>query len=90
MLYTEQLVLLRFLYELDEASWTGIREAPRRLELRDSAILPAKQVLSELKVALGQRDQKHQGEEDVMHGFGEAFAVERLEGVIGDLEAAMA
>jgi hypothetical protein len=93
-LITEQLVLLRFISELDEANRTGIQVSLKRAELRQTQVEPAWEVLARLKQASAGQGQHVHGDTggaggDVLHGLGEAFVVERLEGVIEELETAL-
>lgn len=93
-LITEQLVLLRFISELDEANRTGIQDPVKRAELRQTQVEPAREVLARLKRASAGQSQHVHGETggavgDVLHGLGEAFVVERLEGVSDELEMAL-
>ena len=93
-LITEQLVLLRFISELDEANRTGIQDPSKRAELRQTQVEPARVVVDLLKRAPADQSQHVHGETGgagggVLHGLGEAFVVERLEGVIEELETAL-
>lgn len=76
---------MRFLYDLDVHNATGIRDAPRLLEIKDKAMMP-------VKSAIGREQGEGMIEEiggsgDVLHGFGVAFGLERLREAISDLEA---